>query len=336
MAKKNWRKKEQKVHTNPTRPIILIKRTSSQIHGGGPVDYPTRRDGPKAQYKTPPTWHAYKLLDLASKSKPVGPVRKSHATISVVCGKHRVLIETPNNTANKQKAVGSTTTPKWDAPNFGWWKIPLAPLAPVPPHPRGVSTMVDPPRRNTSSDVQYQIVGSPKDEQQGVPFTEVVMADELPANHHIPTIAEYDGTTDPKEYLSHFENAALLRRYTDGIKCRVFITTLARAAQQWFNQLPVGVIQRIGKVVYRLDLPPHTKIRSTFHVSQLKKCHGESIAPRSLPVMLTPRGHLVLEPEAILDKRIILFHNRPLMQILVKWFNTPTEDIIWENYYEFM
>ncbi|KAL0294038.1 UNVERIFIED_CONTAM: hypothetical protein Sradi_6905900 [Sesamum radiatum] len=44
------------------------------------------------------------------------------------------------------------------------------------------------------------------------------------------------------EYLSRFENAALLHRYTNGIKCRVFITTFAGAAQQWFNQLPVGVI----------------------------------------------------------------------------------------------
>ncbi|KAL0361497.1 UNVERIFIED_CONTAM: hypothetical protein Sradi_3834200 [Sesamum radiatum] len=35
---------------------------------------------------------------------------------------------------------------------------------------------------------------------------------------------------------------ALQHRYTDGIKCRVFITTFARTAQQWFNQLPPAVI----------------------------------------------------------------------------------------------
>ncbi|KAL0449007.1 UNVERIFIED_CONTAM: hypothetical protein Slati_1457100 [Sesamum latifolium] len=68
------------------------------------------------------------------------------------------------------------------------------------------------------------------------------MADELPTNCHTPVIAECDDTTDPQEYLSRFENAALLHRYTNGIKCRVFITTFARAAQQWFNQLPVGAI----------------------------------------------------------------------------------------------
>ncbi|KAL0288937.1 UNVERIFIED_CONTAM: hypothetical protein Sradi_7084500 [Sesamum radiatum] len=68
------------------------------------------------------------------------------------------------------------------------------------------------------------------------------MADELPLNCHTPAITEYDGTMDPMEHLSRFENAALLHRYTDGIKCRVFVTTFAGAAQQWFNQLPVGAI----------------------------------------------------------------------------------------------
>ncbi|KAL0420513.1 UNVERIFIED_CONTAM: hypothetical protein Slati_3074200 [Sesamum latifolium] len=57
-------------------------------------------------------------------------------------------------------------------------------------------------------------------------------AHELPINSHTPAIAEYDCTTDPMEHLSRFENAALLPRYTDGIKCRVFVTTFARAAEQ--------------------------------------------------------------------------------------------------------
>ncbi|KAL0444470.1 UNVERIFIED_CONTAM: hypothetical protein Slati_2169700 [Sesamum latifolium] len=58
------------------------------------------------------------------------------------------------------------------------------------------------------------------------------MADELPINYRTPAIAEYNGTSDPMEHLSRFENAALLHRYTDGIKYRVFVTTFARAAQQ--------------------------------------------------------------------------------------------------------
>ncbi|KAL0445159.1 UNVERIFIED_CONTAM: hypothetical protein Slati_2238600 [Sesamum latifolium] len=58
------------------------------------------------------------------------------------------------------------------------------------------------------------------------------MADELPMNLRTPAIAEYDGTSDAMEHLSRFENTALLHRYTDGIKCRVFVTTFARATQQ--------------------------------------------------------------------------------------------------------
>ncbi|KAL0289408.1 UNVERIFIED_CONTAM: hypothetical protein Sradi_7074600 [Sesamum radiatum] len=63
-------------------------------------------------------------------------------------------------------------------------------------------------------------MGAPAEEQPGIPFTEEVMMDQLPANYRTPAITEYDGTTDPQEHLSRFENAALLHRYTDGIKCQ--------------------------------------------------------------------------------------------------------------------
>ncbi|KAL0395046.1 UNVERIFIED_CONTAM: hypothetical protein Slati_4470800 [Sesamum latifolium] len=152
-----------------------------------------------------------------------------------------------------------------------------AALPPAPLPPRLMDHVADLPRRSTSSDtsteelspallraiqhkvppqwlarlehlqkglqdVKYQIEGAPEDERRGIPFTETVMADELPLNCRTPAIAEYDGAADPMEHLSRFENAALLHRYTDGIKCRVFVTTFAGAAQQWFNQLTVGAI----------------------------------------------------------------------------------------------
>ncbi|KAL0337571.1 UNVERIFIED_CONTAM: hypothetical protein Scaly_2032200 [Sesamum calycinum] len=60
---------------------------------------------------------------------------------------------------------------------------------------------------------------------------------------HRPNVAEGLSTQLPaQEHLSRFENAALLHRYADGIKCRVFMTTFAWVAQQWFNQLPSAVI----------------------------------------------------------------------------------------------
>ncbi|KAL0400243.1 UNVERIFIED_CONTAM: hypothetical protein Sradi_2367600 [Sesamum radiatum] len=72
------------------------------------------------------------------------------------------------------------------------------------------------------------------------------MADELPLNWKEPNLPKYDGTTDPQEHLSCFEKIALLYRYTAGVKCRVFVNTFTRSAQQWFNQLPSGSIQSFG------------------------------------------------------------------------------------------
>ncbi|KAL0413449.1 UNVERIFIED_CONTAM: hypothetical protein Sradi_1546600 [Sesamum radiatum] len=55
------------------------------------------------------------------------------------------------------------------------------------------------------------------------------MAEELAVNYRTSAINEYDDMTDHLEHLSRFESAALLHRFTDGIKCGVFITTFAGA-----------------------------------------------------------------------------------------------------------
>lgn len=77
---------------------------------------------------------------------------------------------------------------------------------------------------------------------RGVPFSAEVLAAELPKNFRFPNIGEYDGKGDPKEHLSRFENASLLHQCSDLIKCRIFLTTLVRSAQQWFNLLRTGSI----------------------------------------------------------------------------------------------
>ncbi|KAL0428063.1 UNVERIFIED_CONTAM: hypothetical protein Slati_2981100 [Sesamum latifolium] len=141
------------------------------------------------------------------------------------------------------------------------------PQASLPPRVMGPAA--DPPRRSTSSDTsrrssppqlapppEAEVLEEEGEEEAPVPMLpasrrrdipqpeppevppqwltrlEHLQKDELPLNCCTPTIAEYDGTTDPMEHLSRFENAALLHRYTDEIKCRVFVTMFARAAQQ--------------------------------------------------------------------------------------------------------
>ncbi|KAG6485736.1 hypothetical protein ZIOFF_054301 [Zingiber officinale] len=73
-------------------------------------------------------------------------------------------------------------------------------------------------------------------------FLEVILRDPLPKHYVPPTIGEYNGTTDPDDHLGKFDNTATLHQYTDGVKCRVFLTTLSGSAQRWFRRLPDGSI----------------------------------------------------------------------------------------------
>ncbi|KAL0405953.1 UNVERIFIED_CONTAM: hypothetical protein Slati_3909200 [Sesamum latifolium] len=123
-------------------------------------------------------------------------------------------------------------------------------------------------------------MGAPTEEKVGIPFTEEVTADELPVNCRTPAIAEYDGTTNPQEHPSRFENAALLHRYTDGIKCRVFVTTFARAGQQWFNQLPLAVIRnfREFRSLFLHQFASSRKHRKTeLSLFSIRQKEGESL-----------------------------------------------------------
>lgn len=70
---------------------------------------------------------------------------------------------------------------------------------------------------------------------RGVPFSENIANEDLPASFR-PITFEYDGTTDPWEHVCRFKNIAMVYRYTDGVRCHVFATTLTKAAQTWFSQ----------------------------------------------------------------------------------------------------
>ncbi|XP_073121675.1 uncharacterized protein [Henckelia pumila] len=78
---------------------------------------------------------------------------------------------------------------------------------------------------------------------RNIPFTQEILDADLPKKFKLPHVGEYDGKGDPEEHLARFENAALLHKYSDPIKCRAFLTTLIGPAQQWFNTLRAGEIK---------------------------------------------------------------------------------------------
>ena len=94
---------------------------------------------------------------------------------------------------------------------------------------------------------------------------------------------------------------------------------------------PYRVIRRIGQVAYELALPQGSKIHNVFHVSCLKKALGQHVTVTNELPPTDDEGHLVLQPEAIIDTKERQLRSRTVQEFLVRWKNLPDEDATWES-----
>ena len=94
---------------------------------------------------------------------------------------------------------------------------------------------------------------------------------------------------------------------------------------------PYRVIRRIGQVAYELELPHGNKIHNIFHVSCLKKALGQQVTVTDELPPMDDEGHLVLQPEAIIDTRERQLQSKTVREFLVRWKNLPDEDATWES-----
>nr|KYP60996.1 hypothetical protein KK1_023419 [Cajanus cajan] len=93
---------------------------------------------------------------------------------------------------------------------------------------------------------------------------------------------------------------------------------------------PFPITARLGKVAYRLLLPPNTKIHPVFHVSQLKLCKGDHSTPYvPLPITATDIAP-VMQPARILNSRVILRGHQHMPQHLVLWEGLDETQATWE------
>ncbi|KAM1000168.1 hypothetical protein ACFX2A_006949 [Malus domestica] len=95
------------------------------------------------------------------------------------------------------------------------------------------------------------------------------------------------------------------------------------------------ICEKIGKVAYKLNLPPNTKIHPVFHVSHLKKQLGSKVVPHNvLPQVVEDRlaGNT---PVAVLARRIYKKGNVAGVQLLVKWQDQEESEATWEDFDEF-
>ena len=94
---------------------------------------------------------------------------------------------------------------------------------------------------------------------------------------------------------------------------------------------PYHVLEQIGSVAYRLDLPPGSKIHPVFHVSILKKQLGTTDKIDSpIPLVSETSTHLQPQPIAVLNSR----NNRRKRELLIQWQGLPTTNVTWEDEYQ--
>ncbi|GJS76205.1 retrotransposon-related protein [Tanacetum coccineum] len=98
---------------------------------------------------------------------------------------------------------------------------------------------------------------------------------------------------------------------------------------------PFQIIEQIGKVAYKLQLPSHSLIHPVFHISQLKECKGDVNTMVTLHVC-DNNGQLSVVPVAILEKRLGKVNNKPKVFVLVQCSNRDKEESTWERFNDLM
>jgi len=88
---------------------------------------------------------------------------------------------------------------------------------------------------------------------------------------------------------------------------------------------PFEILERVGKVVYRLALPPSlSAVHPVFHVSMLRKYHDNpSHVLDFSAVQLDKDLSYVEEPVAILDRQVRKLRSKNIASVKIRWRGHP-------------
>lgn len=97
---------------------------------------------------------------------------------------------------------------------------------------------------------------------------------------------------------------------------------------------PFSILEKIGNVAYKLQLPPNSKIHNVFHVGLLKKCTAPPTEQTEWPSDFINNCPL-LKPDTIIRSRSILRSGTLIPQVLVKWKGQDENEATWEDTTQF-
>ncbi|KAI3797484.1 hypothetical protein L1987_32741 [Smallanthus sonchifolius] len=96
---------------------------------------------------------------------------------------------------------------------------------------------------------------------------------------------------------------------------------------------PFKILERIGKVAYKLELPPTlNNVHPTFHVSNLKKCLADENLHIPLDdVRIDETMHFVEKPVEIMDREIKQLKRSRIPIVKVRWDSKRGPEFTWER-----
>jgi hypothetical protein len=94
---------------------------------------------------------------------------------------------------------------------------------------------------------------------------------------------------------------------------------------------PYKVLQKVGSVAYKLDLPAHAQIHPVVHVSQLKQCISSSadVSPDLSALCTDPAVELL--PEHIIERSLVAKGLASAFRIKVQWTGLPASLSTWKD-----
>jgi hypothetical protein len=108
----------------------------------------------------------------------------------------------------------------------------------------------------------------------------------------------------------------------------VTIATPSKLGPKFYE--PYRVLQKVGEVSYKVQLPQNVRIHDVFHVSFFKKFEGTTLTAL-VPLLDILRGKVIPTPDNVLKARL----NRGVWETQVQWVGRAASDVSWEDLQEF-